>query len=418
MTRPRNLRSYNYFLKRQEELQKRQDTLQLYRQQEKSQFLRRQEQSQIIMLVKIGSKLRAEAIVDCHPEDQYQYVVIRCRNASLLEPGLVALMFPEYANVITWSDVFVLNRGLNSVSGIAAIKNTPGMKPIQKCPKNAQSAVRYCDESVVYSYSVTDWITFNGSLKNFRVTMEFIPRDVHGKRKESPENEIPAPKVASLPAVPPEPIVRKALVNIKTAQPKQVSIPVKATKQQPVVQTTAIKAENGPKVSFDVRDSEFVPITSESISHILNTMKIYEQQDRVVTIVFDQCFNQPDITLAAIRKKFEPFFGTIGHDCVMIKTNLNQMMPNPEEAYSRQFLFKGQAYLIGPKGLSKTAFLSKVSQSTILFGIMTMGCVVLNLKRGSYLVNRRALQVDYAPKTTVISQPVKESSKGKRIRYE
>lgn len=382
---------------------------------------RKMKQSDVKLLTPIGSRERALAILASYPAKQYLYVIIKCRLIDTLKPDLVGAIFPAYAELIQWHDIFTLARGVKSVSGIVAIVKDKRRPMIPQSKKNDQSAVRYFDESIVFSYSIVDEPTFRGSVMNYKSTMEYSQDDVATKRKLSLGIEAPTQPKSIPSSKPTKPEVRKPLDNIKPTQAKPAGIPVSVNKEAPAVKNDVAKTnndQNKPKANFDMRQSEFVPITSESLGHVENLMKQYEREDRLVAIVFDRCFNQPDITMGEIRKRFEPIFGDIGDDCVLIKSSLYELLPNLDEAYKRPIILKGQAYFIGPKSLSRKEFASVASQSSILSGLMTIGCVMLNLKRGAYLINKKALSKVGSPETTVISNPIEQQSKGKRIKLE
>lgn len=400
-----------------------------------------------VVLQKIGSKLRAEAILSYYPEKECIYVIVRSNFITYLSPDLLGLIFPQYADSITWSDIFIFSQGVKSVSGIVALFKNPKKPPLpEKCQ---QAAVRYHDESIIYSFHVTDYNCFRSSIFNIIGTKEYVQGKVLAKRKSFPENDVSASQVSQTKSAASKQNANKPSTSAKSAQtkltkPKKVDVqpPAKIAKQQPVkvadqpsakatkkplvesskqltvVQATPSKPKEEPKKIFDVRDSHFVPITSETIGHVLELMEHFEIENRVVAIVFDPCFNRPDITMDEVRQKFEPYFGEVGDNCIFIKTNIDRLVLNLDEAYKRQFSFKGQAYFIGPPAMSKAQFLAIASQSAILFGLMTIGCVKLNLKKGSYLIHREGLLKRGVRQSVLTPPATEEMNQGKRMKLE
>ena len=138
-------------------------------------------------------------------------------------------------------------------------------------------------------------------------------------------------------------------------------------------------------------EPEFIPVTSETLERALEIMSEFEASKRAVAIVFDPCFFMPNISIDYIRDKFQRIFGEIKSSQVLLRTNMAYLMRNVEEANASGIRHLNQAYIIAEEGLTDAEINRRAGATKIFCCPMTMGCVVNNIKRGIFLMSRKAL---------------------------
>lgn len=218
---------------------------------------------------------------------------------------------------------------------------------------------------------------------------------------------------------PSKPPATKPYPNLPSLKPVTVA-PVRAATPKlpdlkPVI-VAPIQTMTKPTVASELMFSdEFVPITSESIKHVLIDIEQIAWNSRLVLVVFDECFMKPDLTFNLIKRLYEPIVGQLDFNCFFLKTNLGQLMPNIAEAYAREFEAMNQAYIICSKELSEEEVVRRACERRILFGIMTSSCIVNSLKRETFLIKKEVLLDKGAVNpTTEIRQ--QSFDKGKRLK--
>lgn len=162
--------------------------------------------------------------------------------------------------------------------------------------------------------------------------------------------------------------------------------------------------------------NEFIPITRESIRYVQNIMKSFSSESRVVFVMFDACFAKSDLTFSIVRSKLEPVIGTIDYDCVLLKSNLTKLMPNPSKAYAREIRSVNQAYIICPKGMTEDELIQNASGKNILYGIMTFSCISNSLEKETFFINKEALLTVPLKRALVQNTEQEPARKGKRLK--
>lgn len=168
------------------------------------------------------------------------------------------------------------------------------------------------------------------------------------------------------------------------------------------------------EIPDDTSSRQFVPVTTESIQHVLADLKRLELESRLVLLVFDDCFTQPGPSFDMIKSVVEPVVGYLDSNCILIKTSLTQLMSNISEADAKEYRIINQAYVICPKGAKEEDVIKRASERNILYGIMTFGCIFNSLKKQTFLVKKEALIAAKLSGPTEILD--KSLHKGKRLK--
>lgn len=348
-------------------------------------------------LVRITSVERANFILSQVQESDsfFRFRVIGQKDLDLNafnKALLNAQAINQPGSKIQWSDVYINGNGLSSTSGIIIIRNLSILERRLHNDLQRKKEVLVTLDSVSVQIKLTDYNNFKSTILNFKQCREYQIRDVAAKRKSPP-------------------------LTIDGDESSDGESPKLVIDEQPKSsqQSTTIEPDI-PSVS----SREFIPVTYESVRHVLNLMSRYSEEGCSVVVVFDTCFNYANVTIAEIREKLEPLFGKIDTGCVMIKSNLDQLMPNLDEANSRDYNLRGQAYIITRKGIDMEEFNHRANELNILYGSITMSCVEMNLKKGVYVMHKDALIEAGASPQSVEATHVSDSSshKGKRIKTE
>lgn len=182
-----------------------------------------------------------------------------------------------------------------------------------------------------------------------------------------------------------------------------------------------VTINNTIKIPEQFSNNEFLPVTSETLQHVLSEIKRLSSDSRLVLIVFNECFTKPNLKFNMIKSLLEPVVGQLDNNCVLLKSSLSKLMPNIAETYAKEFKILNQAYVICPKGKSEEEVARRASERNILYGFMTFSCVLNSVQTGTCFVNKEALLATTAAainskpnlKRTIEQQT---SKKGKRLK--
>lgn len=176
------------------------------------------------------------------------------------------------------------------------------------------------------------------------------------------------------------------------------------------------KSPTPPPVAMNANVVDcFVPLTIDTLPYAINILYKLSVENRLVFVTFDQCFTDPNLNLDDINKKYSSLCGKIEDDCVVIKTNLDKLMPDIKTAYGKEFRRLPRAFIITPKKTDKQDLVSKSDQNMVLCGLMTFSCIVMNLKKSTFLMSRNALLRAGAPEASVTPSQIESPlNKGKR----
>lgn len=248
--------------------------------------------------------------------------------------------------------------------------------------------------------------TYESILRNFKQTRMYLVKPESAKRKIFESDRVPSPRVkrASVDDINFDLQIRGESEDLKFEEsPRKLVID---------------EAMSPSSISTNVDGSDyFVPLTTDSLSYATNFVYKMSKENRLVFVTFDQCFTNPNLNINDVNNRYSPICGFIEENCVMIKSSLDKLMPDIKLAYRKEFKRLPQAIIITPRGMDRHILDAQAKKNKILCSITTFSCIVMNLKKNTYLMSRKALLRAGVPEASLTQAQIESPvNKGKRLK--
>lgn len=344
---------------------------------------------------------------------EYAYLQFRITGLQKFDLNLLHFLFSPCK--CDWRDLFLSGSSGGGRSGVVVISSEDAH---WFSTAKAARQFNYRGNTINATIYLIDCGLFQSVVKNCNQTKIY---DVKHVVRESPSLKVSLPQSSNHDTI--EKVTNENHVPIKENGIDYIEIDSNSDNSEAgsSFDRLVIDVQQSPKtMNLDNEEPDcFVPLTIETISFAINILNRFSNEGRLVFVIFDSCFTKPNLSIEEIRTNFSSMFEWIDVDCIMIRSNLNKLMPDIKMACEKQFDCLPRAFIVSREGADRADLVSKSNQNMILCGLVTFKCVIENLKSATFLMSRNALlkagaQVDSV--TRPFETELSEEKKGKRLK--
>lgn len=339
--------------------------------------------------------------LEYYSKEEYDFVQFRVSGFERFNLHLLRTIFSPHE--VSWRHVYITSDQTHRTGIIGLKRSRLGMKKYNKVSQSFDFGGRLVTATLCSSMRNT----YESILKNFNQTrMYLVTQESSAKRKKIESDGLSSPRVK-----------RASVDDINfVLQIQEESEDLKLDESPKKLVIDEAMSSSSMNTNVDGPDY-FVPLTTETLSYAINIIYKMSKEDRLVFVTFDQCFTNPNLSIDDVNNKYSSVCGRIEENCVMIKSSLDKLTPNIRTAYRKEFERLPQAIIIAPKGMDRHILDAQAKQNSMICSITTFSCTVMNLKKNTYLMSKKALLGGGVPEASLI-QPQTESpvNKGKRLK--